>query len=78
VNMTALDRTTPWQTSTRTTSGGSIVECEDAGSASRCGVCLVFHSDTAGVHVKVRKLDSCPLDQFRSFFFFAFLFLVDR
>jgi hypothetical protein len=33
VNMTALDRTTPWQMSARTTSGGSIVECEDAGCA---------------------------------------------
>jgi hypothetical protein len=33
VNMTALDKTTPWQMSTRTTSGGSIVECEDAGRA---------------------------------------------
>ncbi|KAJ7921793.1 hypothetical protein B0H13DRAFT_2414155 [Mycena leptocephala] len=33
VNMTALDKTTPWQMSTRTTSGGSIVECEDAGCA---------------------------------------------
>ncbi|KAJ7889663.1 phosphoesterase family-domain-containing protein [Mycena leptocephala] len=33
VNMTALDRTTPWQMSARTKSGESIVECEDAGCA---------------------------------------------